>query len=177
MMPIKLTDILNELSINNPAITPKKVFKYFEDNLYYNNQEFGFISTGWQEYKELANQFNYSGDTSTLVYQLSKEDLNRFYDGMRQLVRKYVGKEILNELSINNPNKTREEVLEYFSNTLNNGERFDDFSEAWQELLRLKEQFGYEHYIPISHIIEELPQRDLNRFYNEMQKIVKKYEK
>ena len=66
-MPIKLTDILNELSINNPALTPEKVYNYFELNIIHNRLGvFTINSDGWNKYKELANQFNYSGDTSTL---------------------------------------------------------------------------------------------------------------
>ena len=102
---IKLTDILNELNINNPAITPKKVFKYFEDNLYYNNNEFGIRSYGWKEYKKLSQfcveKYNISIQYHLVICtlehftQLPLGGLNHIYKGMRQIVRKYGKKEIL----------------------------------------------------------------------------------
>ena len=95
---IKLSDILNELSVNNPAIlSHKKVWKYYENNIAHNHFEFGDPSEGWEEYKELKKSFNNDEDITTdgLLEKLSQQDLNRFYNEMRKLVRKHVGKEIL----------------------------------------------------------------------------------
>ena len=95
---IKLSDILNELSVNNPAIlSHKKVWKYYENNIAHNHFEFGDPSEGWEEYKELKKSFNNGRSISIiiLIHNLSQQDLNRFYNEMRKLVRKYVGKEIL----------------------------------------------------------------------------------
>lgn len=96
---------IEELSINNPVITPYKAYNYFKDNIYHNNQEFGFISTGWQEYIKLSQfcveKYNISIQDHIVIYtlehfaQLPLGGLNHIYKGMRQIVRKYGKKEIL----------------------------------------------------------------------------------
>lgn len=83
---IKLTDILNEFSVNNPNITPEKVYNYWAGSSL--NEE------GWTKYIELrdsyCNKINIdTGDTRHLVYRLSKSDLNRFYNDIQILVQKY----------------------------------------------------------------------------------------
>ena len=88
----KNVENLNELSINNPAnITPEKVYKYWEYNIQNNDDEFATHNKGWQEYKNLKEKFGYSYLlTHDIIYQLSQKDLNKFYNEIRQLVRKYV---------------------------------------------------------------------------------------
>lgn len=107
---IKLTNILNELQVTPQGITPEKVKQYFEYNLDLNNNEFDPHSKGWKEYWEIKKQYiikyNLKIDiTSTfeLIDILSKPDLFKFYNEMRALVRKHVGKEILSELQIKKP--------------------------------------------------------------------------
>ncbi len=107
---IKLTDILNELEINNPRqITVEKAKQYFIDNIYNNGIEFNINGNGWKEYKQICKPYcekykiiNWMGSVSTFK-KLSQPDLDKFYNEMRQLVKKYVGKDVLNELEINKP--------------------------------------------------------------------------
>ncbi len=110
---IKLTDILNELEINNPRVTVEKAKQYFSDNILYNDIEFNGNGKGWKGYiqicKPYCKKYGFMCDLIGLntLEKLSQQDLDKFYNEMRKLVQKYGGKEVLNELSINNPNKPR----------------------------------------------------------------------
>ena len=98
---IKLTDILNELEINNPNITPEKAHKYYNDNIDANYVEFGVNKQGWEDYIQLCEPYCKKYDIFLVISQLdefkqlSQSDLNQFYKQMCLLVRKHVGKEIL----------------------------------------------------------------------------------
>ena len=98
---IKLTDILNELEINNPNITPEKAHKYYNDNIDANYVEFGVNKQGWEDYKQLCQPYCKKYDINKYIVwlnefkKLSQSDLNTFYKQMRSLVRKYIGKIIL----------------------------------------------------------------------------------
>ncbi len=103
---IKLIDILNELSINNPRINAEKVEQYCNDNILYNDIEFEDDSKGWYEYKQICQpyckKYGIAGWVGRGNFKyLSQQELIRLFNEMRQLVKKHVGKEILNE-SLNN---------------------------------------------------------------------------
>ena len=98
---IKLTNILNELEINNPNITPEKAHTYFVYNILNNNNELHSYSQGWKDYIQLCEPYCKKYDIFLVISQLdefkqlSQSDLNTFYKQIRSLVRKYIGKEIL----------------------------------------------------------------------------------
>ncbi len=98
---IKLTNILNELEINNPLVTAEKTKQYYIDNIVKNDIEFGINSKGWKEYKQIHQLYLEKYDISDWIglgnfEDLSQQDLNKLYNEMRKLVKKHVGKEILN---------------------------------------------------------------------------------
>ena len=95
-MQIKLTQLLNELEINNPNPTPEEVYNYYINNILYNDNEFGAGTKGWDEYESI--KYNYSQKYKWLeglvIYnynlkKLSQSDLNKFYRELKQLVKKY----------------------------------------------------------------------------------------
>ena len=98
---IKLINILNELEIANPNITPEKAHTYFVYNILNNNNEFHSYSQGWKDYKQLCQpyckKYGISGVIAWLnnFKKLSQSDLNTLYKQTRLLVRKYVAKERL----------------------------------------------------------------------------------
>lgn len=93
-MQIKLTQLLNELEINNPNPTPEEVYYYYRNNILYNDDEFGAGTKGWDEYESI--EYNYSQKHKWLdgldkynFKQLPQSDLNKFYRELKQLVKKY----------------------------------------------------------------------------------------
>ena len=180
---IKLTDILNELSINNPAITPEKVYNYFELNIWLDDIH---NNINWNDYIQLCKPYMKKYNIDYVISnidefeELSKSDLIKFYNEMRQLVHEYNGKEILNELNVNNPaNATPEKVWRYYmDNIWHNWEEFNTINPGWKEFWNLRDSFNNdddEDIDTLSLIHDKLSQQDLNSFYKEMRKIVKKY--
>lgn len=181
---IKLTQILNELSVNNPAITPEKASKYYWVNIHFaDNNEFRGPNSGWQEYIRLCNPYCEKYDIYMYLSnvedfkKLSQQDRNRFYNKMRQLVLKRTGKEILNELSVNNPaNITPEKAHDYYNNNL---ALELTSSKIWQEYKKLCQPYceKYNIFQFIGFLIEfkKLSQSELNSFYNQMRQIVRKH--
>ena len=98
---IKLTNILNELEIAKPDITPKKAYKYYIDNIWDNNNEFEGNSQSWEDYIQLCQPYCKKYNIPWIIAglddfkKLSQSELNTFYKQMRLLVRKYGAKEIL----------------------------------------------------------------------------------
>lgn len=88
---IKLTNILNELSVNNPVVTPEKVFNYYVSDIY-NNINYSLII---EDYAVLCKPYCEKYDILVLISdirefeRLSQSDLNSLYNKMRQLVQKY----------------------------------------------------------------------------------------
>lgn len=91
---------LNELGINK-GVTVEEVYDYFIDNIYNNTNpdELSSTSKGWEKYIELKEKYNNnkSIDTIELIKILSQQNLNRFYQDMKNLVKKYTQ---LNELGM-----------------------------------------------------------------------------
>ncbi len=171
---IKLTNILNELSINNPLVTAEKVHQYFRNNIIRNDVEFELDSEGWKEYKQIYQLYLEKYDISDWIglgnfEDLSQQDLNKLYNEMRKLVKKYVGKEVLNELEINNPRITVEKTKQYYQYNI-----VDQDMGIWEEYLQICEpyckKYGIDGWIGL-YDFEKLSQQDLNKFYNEMIKL------
>lgn len=100
---------LSELIVK-PYITPERAKKYYRDNIWDNNSIFGVGQEGWNEFMEICKSYyiKYNFDYYHIHYihefeKLSQSELNKLYQDMRTLVRKYVGKEILSELQVKKP--------------------------------------------------------------------------
>ncbi len=179
---IKLTNILNELEINNPRqITVEKAKQYFIDNIYNNGIEFGGSSNGWKEYLQICKPYREKYNLDNWIHllhefkKLSQPDLIKLFNEMRRIVKKYVGKEILNELEINNPRQiTVEKVEQYYKNNIyNNDVKFWNNTNCWKEYIQMCKPY-YEKYGMIGDFTK-FSSSDLTKFYNEMRKLVKKH--
>jgi len=88
--------------------------------------------------------------------------------------------DILNELGINNPNKTAEEVEKYYKeNIYHNNNEFSGDSKGWQEYGEICKPYceKYDIYGWIGSFSEfqKLSQQDLNKLYRDLKQLVQKY--
>ena len=163
---IKLNNILNELSINNPVITPGRAREYYIYNIY---SKFANGDQAWEEYKELCQsyckKYGIEGWIGALGgwRKLSQQDRNYLYNQMRRLVHKYGQKEILNELNINKPVyfKDNNDLLNVLNNPkylwfkkeliekalenlgANENPNWDYVKKGW---IKYKAGYGYDYY-------------------------------
>jgi len=153
---------INELGINNPNPNATDVYLYYQKNIFdSNNLEL------WGEYLEkikhkyLDKYFLNNDDTSKLIYVLSKSDLNKFYSEIQQLVQKYSN---INELEIDNPNKTAEEVYDYYT-SMCTSISIKDFIHIVKPIVV---KYGYKFPMGARGFIMSLDKKTLNQLYREL---------
>jgi len=185
-MQIKLLNIINELEINNPNPSWEEVYDYYRNNILYNDNEFGAGSKGWEEYEKIENYYSqkqwFYGLDKTNFKKLSQPDLNKFYRELKQLVKKYNlpynpdnDDDVLAELEIDNPNKTAEEVYDYFiQNIWDNYNEFGVSTKGWEGYVKIRNKYNISNP-KYKYDYQKLSQSDLNKLYNEMKQLVKKY--
>lgn len=89
---IKLINILNELSINNPVVTPQKVYDYYVSDIYNHIHYYNPILNAYTALcRPYCDKYNISVLLNDIreFEKLSKQDLIKFYNEMQQLVRKH----------------------------------------------------------------------------------------
>jgi hypothetical protein len=78
---------------------------------------------------------------------------------------------ILNELGVNNPNKTAEEVYDYWNKHLLYNDSTNDRL-MWGEWMKIRSNYGT-HMSSLPEF-QKLSQSDLNKIYKEMKQLVQK---
>lgn len=96
---------INELEVNNPNVTWQKVYDFFDENINisYVGEKSDIWSNIWDEFKEFSAPYDekYPTDDWRKFFQLfTRSDLNKFYQGMKQIYNKH---NKLNELEVNKP--------------------------------------------------------------------------
>jgi len=125
---IKLTQLINELGINNPNVTAEEVNIYYVKNIY-NGHAFSLNLFNqnneddcWKEYVRICQPYlkkygmNYWLSTDNF-YQLSQSDLNQFYKEMKRIVHRC---STINELGINEPIYNINKALKLYETIINN---------------------------------------------------------
>lgn len=96
-----------------------------------------------------------------------------------ETIKEYEPENNLDELQINNPNPTAEEVGDYFNKNINGNIVFNIYSSAWVSFMEIKnkyiDQHGLKTYLSSIETIEALPQLARNQFFKEMKQLVQKY--
>ena len=164
---IKLTQLISELGINNPHPTAEEVCNYY-NNIFLDSINFNLNSKGWKEYREICKPYienNSNIEGRHVGYgdfeYLPQSDLNKLYREMRQLVRKYTN---INKLQINNPNKTAEEVMDYYESAFSN----IDYANFIRIVKPIVYKYGYKFPMGVRDFIMSLDQQTLNKLYREL---------
>ncbi len=183
---IKLISLINELGINNPRITPRKALDYLNNNI--DTVDFsintGQSSDGWKEYiktcQPYCKKYDIIGCLRDLYdfEKLSQQDLINLFNEMRQLVKKHGRKEVLNELSINNPLVTAEKAEQYYwDNIFKNDIEFSGSSNGWHEYRQICQPYCKKYdlggWVGRGNF-KYLSQQELIKFYNDVRQLVKK---
>jgi len=83
----------------------------------------------------------------------------------------------INELEINNPNPSWEEIYDYYDeNIYSNWKEFASNSKGWEEYEEIRNKYCEKYNLDLeTRRLKILSKQDLNNFYSEMKQLVKKY--
>lgn len=160
---IKLINLL-ELGINS-YISIENVDNYYDDNIQNNTKEFSTYSLGMDEIRSILYDYGYDdyemvddswGNFLIDLQQTNK--LNQFYRDLRNCVKKYVGKEILNELEINRPKITFIPANQIYTWTYKGGSKeCDEYCRVDEKIIGV--------YIFNKYLFLLSPKNEINNLY------------
>ena len=188
-MQIKLTNIVNELQVNNPV-----VLRPFKNNKWERGKNIketivNFIRANQYQpaniiIDNVSSQYNHlvvtKAITSVLNMGVMRKKVTNPNTGRKVFVY-YVPQGSLFELQVTNPNPTAEEVYKFWNEKINKTTEGLDI--LWTEYIKMRTPY-VEKYIPNNlnpkvessgRLISLLSQQDLNKFYNQMKQLVQKY--
>lgn len=169
---IKLLQLIKELNINKPSLFDKLKpgNEYWITYILYGNK----ITDAFRFVKYIDNNTIEVIDLEyedSLAYENYK-NTTLFKDKVI-LITPY--KDEINELEINNPNKTADEVYKFWENNIYLGKKYniirDKYIEEFIDVNKLNQE---EKYLdPTELLIYNLPQHGLNKFWNDLQILYK----
>lgn len=152
---IKLTQLLNELGINDPnKLIPGNKYKVWNDT--------------WNRWEILEFENEYS-NTGSIYFKTNTGNVgvNKKYYLRNKWIKPY--KEEINELGINNPNPTPEEVYNYYLSLYNTEWAWNKIKPIFQKYIDKNPEVTKS--IGIDKFLKSLPQSDLNQIYRQLKQI------